>query len=269
MGTEHVFLDIQVRSLAVLVTFNGVPIMREQVIGGVSRANRLNGWVVSGANGLQAHLAALSPPPAPVPGRPAPADSPPPRREPYFRLSLRAGPAGPPAALRTLFDYEWDPELQPLTPGATTAAISTSIVLAPVAAWTWAAANPVPQLAPADAREIRAVLSQLHQALLTGAINETIRLQRVQIQELSVAVGEDPVVQVTEYQSFLAGRLAASWSVDPLRPELLQYIPVAGARLHHVQGPQAQPAILARSALGPFAIDPYFAKLGGRWMIVR
>lgn len=269
MAVAKWILDVDGARLCFQVMFNGILLAQDVARERLSRAFRLNGWALQGDNQVQVMLAALPPvsasPPAAGSSPSAVLRAPAP---PLFRLRLRELVAG--AAERVLAQYEWDVATMPLPISGSSPAFAQTVTLSPLAAWAWTRAEAVPRLSDNDVAEIGQLLTTLRTALLERNATELLRLQGPALAEQAMSVGDDARVIQQGYAQFLSDRMgAADWSVRRLNLDGLSMQPMAGGRLVHVTDSAGLPPVAADCGESTFAIDPWLAKLAGRWVIVR
>lgn len=243
-------LDIDAAQVTAHVEFNGVVFEDGPIPERVHRAIRLNGWTTSGPNRLIARVS------APTPGG-----------SPRFNLKLREIDAGGQA--NVLADVAWPTADQPVTVGAVSV-IDRAFALPGFGDWSWVRATPIPRLGPAELSDVAGLLLSLRQALADREPGKVIELQAIQIREQSLSVGGDPGAAEGRYRILLEQRMsAAEWRVDPVDRGGLRASTMAGGRLHHITDARGDPPVVAHGDGSILAIDPYVAKLAGRWSIVR
>jgi hypothetical protein len=248
-------LEASASALAFDVSLGDIVVLEGNGVGAVSRASKVNGWVVSGDNKLEVRI-----------WRPAK----PPPGEPRFSMRLRRVLLGASTAGDTvLAQYEWSATTSPLSP-APASVFSTTVQLAAVAPWSWTRADVVAPLTPADQQAVVDLLQRLRSALASKSISDVVTLQTTQVREQATAVGNDPNETLLRYREFLQGRMAdPSWSVLPLKDADVRIRTMAAGRVHHVTRPDGSPPIRCTSAEDEFAVTPFVARIGGHWTIVR
>ena len=253
MATPYLLLDVQTEGLISEVRFNDVAIVREGGRELASRALRLNGWALPGANMLEVRLAA-----APEAGAPA-----------RFILRLRQGePGAPDATDVALADYQW-PAGQPAPP-ALAPVFNQPVQLEAFGVWDWVRATAIPVAGVGDLADIGALLERLHDALERRDIDEVVALQAAQVGEQAASIGMAPEDALGAYRSFLEERMgSADWRVAPFDRPAIRAEAMAGGRVQHVTDQTGGPPITTLSGEGQFLIDPYVARIRGDWKIVR
>lgn len=252
MSPALVNLSLHCGGLAAEVRFNDVPIFAGAPRQSVNHAEKLNQWVLAGPNLLTVSLA--------LPPGPAGAGQ-------EFELEVVLAQTGKPGG-RKLADYRWTPGAPPLSP-TPVPVFREELTLDAPAPWRWAAAPRLPALSPNDRAAITATLTALHDALAERNLDAIARLQALQLEEQSIAVGEDIATGRADYLQLLRDLMADNWRVSPLQPGRLDYRLCGNGRLVQAAGPAGQDALLAHSGMGDVALSPYLSKIGGQWTIVR
>lgn len=119
----------------------------------------------------------------------------------------------------------------------------------------------------AESAGILLVASDLHQALVDRSFERLVELQKVQLEEKSVAVGLSAARSIAGYRDFIEEMWnSPGWQVFPFDPAVK---PTRLPGLMQVIDRSNTPAIRARNGEARFSINPYLAKLSGKWTIIR
>lgn len=243
-------LEIEVEALAARVLLNGVVVFDSRGGRSLRQNRRLNGWALRDGNQIEIQLA-----------RPAPGDA-------AFSAALRVVQPGeavddvPPLA-----SYEWSAERDPLTP-APRSVFRAAVPFSAVAAWRWTTVPPV-TIAGVDRAQIDELLRRLRSALVDRRPGEAVELQSIQLEEMAIAVGDDPARYRGQYADFLASYLSdPAFQVAPYDGNALTLEPMAGGRVVHATI-AGLPPIRAQAGDRGMAIDPYLSRINGRWTLVR
>ena len=253
MATPYLILDLESAGLDADVTLNGVPIVEERSAQPVRRALKINGWIIDGDNLLEVRLKRQA------------------QGTPRFGLTLRRANPGPSTSGdETLLEYTWSVATQPLSTGEFETVLTRHLSLTAPKSWSWVRAPALPQLGEEDRRSIISVLRDVERALAARNPEAVVTLQTLSLTEQAEAVGEDPAMILARYSEFLQQRMSQpTWSVVPFATDALVFVPLAGGRLFHIRTTDGRPPVSTTTADSRFQIDPYVAKLDGRWTIVR
>lgn len=254
-------LDVAAAGVNCEVDLNDIPIFAHRGFEPAQQTAKIDNWALPGGNELTLRIGRL---PArgdmTASGKPLPA--------PKVTVVLRRTAPGADAATdRILASFSWP------TGQAVPLSLSTvwkqSIDLGSRPLWRWARASATPVASPADRSEIMAQLRQIVAALEARDRPRTIEAQRLSISENAESMGLPPAEVLDDYNEFLAERMSAGWLVEPLAEAALEMRSAGGGRLIHVVAADGRPAISTDSEAGYFGIDPWMAKLDGKWTLVR
>lgn len=254
-------LDVSAAGVTCVVKLNDVPIFSEHAIEPVQQAAKIDNWALPHLNQLAVGIGKL-------PARAAPQTAEKPLPAPRAKVVLRITSPGAAAEEdKILAAYEWTHGAAP--PPYVATAMEQSVNLGARQEWLWASAVRVPEPKPADRSEIVSVIKELASALSAGDRQRIRELQRVAITENAISLGQSPEDVFGDYEDFLAERIEAGMRVSPILETQLEFLSAGNGRLVHVVAPDGRPAISSDSRAGYFGIDPWFAKIGHKWTLVR
>lgn len=253
-------LEVSAAGVTARVSLNGVPVVADTYHVRSSEAVKIDQWAISGGNHLTVSLAAAG-------ERRAVAD--PAKRR--FRLVVRAvqkgSEAGSPGTV--LAEYQLPPS-QPLAGPAPITVFSQSIDLGPKPVWAWTSATPVAVLDAANRREILQLIETIQRALESRDYAGVIRNQSPALNEVALALEMQPERLISSYREFLGSQMAAAdWRVDRLDLESITFNAIAENRLQLAKRSDGSPVFLTYGDGTSFAIEPHFAKIGGKWLLIR
>lgn len=131
-------------------------------------------------------------------------------------------------------------------------------------------AAPVGSISDADRTAILAIVADLHAALEAKQAERLITLQTIQLDEKAIAVGLSPDASLSGYRTYLSELWApVTWWVAPFDRQELVATPTALPGVVHVHQRSGAPAVRCGNGELQFSINPYVAKIHGRWCIVR
>lgn len=124
--------------------------------------------------------------------------------------------------------------------------------------------------AAAEQKELVAQAKSLHAAMAAGSSDEVMRLMEYKIRDSARLNFEEYNPQDQKYREQVAGLLREiKGKLQPF-PAKPQIRPIAGGRLFAVQMPDGKEAISARiSDGGTYSLQIIFAKINGKWVLVR
>lgn len=243
-------LDVDIEGLAARIELNGVSVFRSDGGRAIRENRRLNGWALPAGNVVEIRL-----------GRPN-------RDTASFRFDLRiVEPGQAPDGPAPIVFWRWSEEEDPLTPDMR-AVFEAPVAFSAPRPWTWSTAV-TGALTPDDRQRITRLLLTLRQSLAIRQSAALLDLQSVQLEELAIAVGDDPGRYREQYSAFLADFFGdPAFQVDPFDAAELRLEVMAGGRIvHATQGDR--PAIRAGTGERTMGIDPYLSRIAGRWTVVR
>ncbi len=274
-----IVLDTATKGLSAQVSYNGITVVNDQATTTLSRAVKLNAWSINGPNVITAQLSPLPEASAankaagsssPVASSNVPAKQPVATGPKLFSLLLRSAFMGADTSGdQELANYKWS-ETTPLVSGSKREVFTKTIQLVNIPQWAWLGATSVAQLGQEHTQGIAQLLTQLHEALSSKAIDRVVAMQSMQISEQAIAFGSNPDQALQGYRGFLSERMSSStWRVEPIIWAQIKTTTMANGRVHFVTDAQNGPPIRARAADSLFAIEPYVSMLGQQWVIVR
>jgi hypothetical protein len=257
MEPSNYVMEFAADDIQLEVWLNGVLLVNADATGGFAWTSKVDGWVAPTGNVIEVWLAA-------APLRTAGV------RTPRFKLTLSKTYMGAStAADANIAQYEWRASEQPLGQNLTRV-FAAAVTMAPPGIWRWLGAEVLTDMSPSHRGAIADLLEELANALRSRDVARVVALQTLQLQEMALAMGQNGQGMLVRYGEFLRERMAAAdWRVEATAPAELVMATMAGGRIWHVAAPHARPPLRCYANDSLFAPDPYFARLAGRWTIVR
>ncbi len=249
-------LQVQCSGLAVRVLLNDALVFEEP--GGSYRFSqgKLNPWIIDGPNELAIELGA-------PPGHSIASDA-------EFALKVIKGPHGEePGPDANVIPFSWIADDQPLDPKQMTVVFRGPV---PVdeghGAWQWQGA--APYSAAADDLPIAAVVAQAHQALVNRDAGALHAITAIVTEEMGRALDVPAAELEADSLKYLSTMFATpDWTMEPLDPSSLRYVPSAGGRLVAVTDDHGRPILRGSGGGEEYQRDLTLSKLAQGWTIVR